>query len=385
MQLLSHRYLINSQLEFAYPPEEAVVLVRRALANGQDINGLNELRQWLPLNWDSEVLLQIKLGNWLLLRNGAQTFFWGDFAEAAQKQRDIYDAGIAAQRPQKSASRSVARQQSLTPELIAVAGSQHDNSSGNKMMFVGQAVFELAMFKRDRPDRMRTLVMFTPAYSVDMLDAARKSAKAYGATFVTVANVQELITYLNTGHDRQQSPIEHLSLYSHGVPQRVAFGYELAEDQAMSLDVLNYSQISPSAFLATAQLDSYACRTGMGNRPDWPVEEVVQFYPQTNESLAQLLANHLRSKCVLIFGARITENTWGSFEERRLGSLCGEEDDRRHAWGGWCKRWVALADERKETDKALDFTYQVMGAMKPVISGNSPFGVPGGHHEFLPK
>lgn len=384
MQLLSHRYLINSQREFAYPPEEAVVLVRRALANGQDINGLNELRQWLPLNWDSEVLLQIELGNWLLLRHGAQTFFWGDFAEEAQRQRDIYDAGIAARTPQKSASRRVATPNPLTPELIAVAGSQHDNSSGNKMMFVGQAVFELAMFKRYRPDRKRTLVMFTPAYTPEMLEKARESAEGYGATFVSVTNLEELIAYLNTGHDRQQSPIEHLSLYSHGVPQRVAFGYELPADEAMSLNVLNYNQISPSAFLATAQLDSYACRTGMSNRPDWPVEEGVQFYPQTNESLAQLLANHLRIMVRAYIRRSDYRETWGSFEQRRMGNLCGLSGNAAPG-EEWCKRWVTLAEERKVTHESFEFTYQLMGAMNPVISGDSPIPVPGGHHEFLPK
>lgn len=34
----------------------------------------------------------------------------------------------------------------------------------------------------------------------------------------------------------------------------------------------------------------------MGNRSDFPVEDGIQFFPQTNESLAQLLANHLQIK-----------------------------------------------------------------------------------------
>ncbi|WP_397449984.1 hypothetical protein [Pseudomonas sp. NA-150] len=393
MLLLSHRYLTDHQRAFAYPPEEAVVLVGRAIATGQDINGLKDLRQWLPLNRDSEVLEQIRQGKWVLLKRGSRAFNWDDFARLVQKQRANYDYTNAAANavgtrkpsaPERSTSPVVASQTPFTAELIAVAGSQHDNGSGNKMMFVGQAVFELAMFKRYRPDRMRTLVIFTPAYTPLMLEKALKSAEGYGAAFVTVANFQELIAYLNTGHDRRQLPIEHLSLYSHGVPHRVAFGYELPADEAMSLNVLNHTQLSPSAFLATAQLDSYACRTGMGNRPDWPVEEGVQFYPQTNESLAQLLANHLRITVRAYIRRSDYKNTWGSFEQRKLAIVCGDSDDTAHG-DGWCKRWVKLAKERRETDRAFDFTYQVMGAMNPVVSGNSPRVVPEGHHEFLPK
>ncbi|GAB7532687.1 hypothetical protein PS3A_51020 [Pseudomonas sp. 3A(2025)] len=62
------------------------------------------------------------------------------------------------------------------PEMIAVAGSQHDNSTGNKMMFIGQAGRQLRVFKEQHPARPRTLVIFTPHYSEAMLEAARESA-----------------------------------------------------------------------------------------------------------------------------------------------------------------------------------------------------------------
>src|SRR5690606_27439013 len=146
------------------------------------------------------------------------------------------------------------------------------------------------------PALTRTLVVFTPSYNPAMFSAARNSAKAYGAGFVEVTKAQELIDYLNRGKDRQQSPIEHLSLFSHGVPHRIAFGYQLAGDFQMSLDVLSYDKISPLAFSSSARIDSYACRTGMGNRSEFPIEDGIQFFPQTNESLAQLLANHLQIK-----------------------------------------------------------------------------------------
>ncbi len=270
------------------------------------------------------------------------------------------------------------------PELIAVAGSQHDNSSGNKMMFIGQAVRELAEFKRNQPAMTRTLVVFTPSYNTTMLKAASDSAKMYEAGFVTVSSAAELIRYLNSGQDRQQAPIQQLSLFSHGVPQRIAFGYDLSVDSQLSLDVLNYSQISPQAFSPSAHIDSYACRTGMGNLPDYKIEEAVQFFPQTNESLAQLLANHLSIPVHAFIRRSDYKNTWGSFEDRRLGSLCRISDNGVPG-EEWCMRWVELDKERDNNNRLYKFTYQTMGASNPVISGSTPVGIPGGHFEFLPQ
>jgi uncharacterized Zn-binding protein involved in type VI secretion len=273
---------------------------------------------------------------------------------------------------------------SLTPELIAVAGSQHDSGSGNKMMFIAQAVRELAEFKRSKPDLSRTLVVFTPAYNDAMLSAARASAENYGAGFVEVTTAEELIDYLNQGKNRERSPIEHLCLFSHGIPHQVAFGYELAGGYRLALNVLNYREMSPSAFSSTARLDSYACRTGMGNRSEYPVEDGIQFFPQTNESLAQLLADHLRIKVRAFVRRSDYKNTWGSFRDRQRSKSC-KVNGSAVPHEAWCKRWKELESEREKYNASLKFTYQSAGATKPVISGDTPVGAPGGQLEFLPK
>jgi hypothetical protein len=56
----------------------------------------------------------------------------------------------------------------------------------------------------------------------------------------------------------------------------------------------------------------------MDNLPDLAIEEGIQFFPQTNESLAQLLADHLRIKAKAFIRRSDYKNTWGSFEERRM-------------------------------------------------------------------
>jgi hypothetical protein len=227
-------------------------------------------------------------------------------------------------------------------------------------------------------------VVFTAGYSAEMLASAKESAELYRADFVTVQGIEELFRYLNQGKDRKQSPIEHLALFSHGVPQRIAFGHELADESSMDLSVLNYRKLSPAAFADDARLDSHACRTGMGNQPDLPIEEAVQFYPQTNESLAQLLANHLRVRVRAYIRRSDYKNTWGSFEERRLADLCGLSDDRAPSTA-WCREWNALDEERNRSFEEKNYTYQISGAKNPVISGSTPYGVPGGHFEFAPK
>ena len=49
-----------------------------------------------------------------------------------------------------------------------VSGSQHDGGFGSKMMFIGQAARELAKLKYCKPDRSRTLVVFTYTYNEAM-------------------------------------------------------------------------------------------------------------------------------------------------------------------------------------------------------------------------
>lgn len=267
------------------------------------------------------------------------------------------------------------------PELIAVAGSQHDPSSGNKMMFIGQAVRELRLFKNRSPDKARTLIVFTPEYTEVMLKAARDSADFYEAEVVTIATAQELIDYVNSGKDRAKSPVEHLSLFSHGVPLEIAFGYALPQAAQMALTMENSTSLSPAAFTKTARVDSYACRTGMGNPEDHVSESAVQMSPQPEDSLAQLLANHLNVKLKAFITRSDYSHTWGTARERLEAKTCVI------GWSSFCREWVPLAEERERYFRGFKFTYQTSGASHPVFGGGTPL-VPDQHvgfHDFMPQ
>lgn len=270
------------------------------------------------------------------------------------------------------------------PEMIAVAGSQHDNSAGNKMMFIGQAVRQLRMFKEQYPARPRTLMVFTPYYSEAMLEAARESAVLYTADFKPLDTAQALIDYINTGRDRSKHPVAQLDLFSHGVPLSIAFGHHLENEAGMSLGVDNFQLIAASAFAPTARLTSYACRTGMGNPQDMDIENAVQLNPQPKLSLAQKLADHLK----ISVGAFITRSdykeTWGSFMDRRYAETC-DITSKKLPGDAWCHEWSDVMDDRFEQKNKTSVTYQIEGALNAVISGTTPHGPTRGLIEFKPQ
>ncbi|MGC9745618.1 hypothetical protein JTH53_27070 [Pseudomonas capeferrum] len=263
------------------------------------------------------------------------------------------------------------------PEMIAVAGAQHDSSLGNKMMFIGQAVRQLSEFRRNSPENPRTLIVFSHTYTQDMLKAAQESAEIYGAKFIAVQHVNELIEYINSGTDRNISPIEHLAIFSHGVPHKIAFGYETSKGFELEFTWIHLEKIKPVSFSGSAVFESYACRTGMGNRSDFPIEDIIQGMPETNVSLAQRVADHLQIKVKAFIRRSDYRNTWGSFEERQMGKVCDISGERAPD-GEWCGRWKMLEKERAKTIESDGFNYQLTGAINPVISGDTPLLSPGG-------
>lgn len=285
---------------------------------------------------------------------------------------------------QPSAGQGPAPATNRKPEYIAVAGVQHDESYGNKMMFIAQAVRQLALFRQEAPDAERTLIVCAPRYTQAMLDAARESAELYGAGFITVETADSLIEYLNTGKDRAIASIANLSIYAHGVPFKIALGYETEHDWPLAITWMNLDEIAPEAFSNDAVFESYACRTGMGNRSEFPIEDVIQGMPETNQSLAQLIANHLQIKVRAFIRRSDYKNTWGRFEERQLGRACDITGNRAPD-GEWCRRWKTLAQERADTIVEKGFNYQVIGAINPVESGDTPLLSPGGFFDFLPQ
>lgn len=87
MKLIRGRYASSWERKHAFASEDAVIQVRQHLASGQNIEGMDQLRSFLMLNVEHEVLQQVQSGEWLLIKPEAYYFDWGQFEKSMFEQR----------------------------------------------------------------------------------------------------------------------------------------------------------------------------------------------------------------------------------------------------------------------------------------------------------
>jgi hypothetical protein len=87
MKLVHRRTLKMGEDKYVYPPAEALVLVKRALAGHRKIEGLAELRRDARVYFDRYVWQQVERGEWLLLKPEARSFDWAHFEPHARERR----------------------------------------------------------------------------------------------------------------------------------------------------------------------------------------------------------------------------------------------------------------------------------------------------------
>ncbi|RON32598.1 MULTISPECIES: hypothetical protein [Pseudomonas] len=76
MRLVNEMHLSTWERQHAYSSEQALDHVRQALLDRQSIEGLDELRTGLLIDIDSEVLEQLEIGEWWLIRAEADFGDW---------------------------------------------------------------------------------------------------------------------------------------------------------------------------------------------------------------------------------------------------------------------------------------------------------------------
>lgn len=86
MKLINPRYPLPEELEHAYPAEEAWQLVQDSLRQGRDIPGLKALRSEHTAIFDTDIVSRVKNGQWLLVKDEAYYFDWGQFDKAATEK-----------------------------------------------------------------------------------------------------------------------------------------------------------------------------------------------------------------------------------------------------------------------------------------------------------
>jgi len=86
VKLISAHYPLPEELQHAYSPEEASALVRDSLGQGRDIPGLQALRAEHTTVFDTDIVSQVKNGKWLLVKDEAYYFDWGQFDEPVKEK-----------------------------------------------------------------------------------------------------------------------------------------------------------------------------------------------------------------------------------------------------------------------------------------------------------
>lgn len=241
-------------------------------------------------------------------------------------------------------------------ENIVVVGSNNNNAEGSKLMFINQGIAQIRRNHNEYGSESNTMILFAAGYSENQIKETGKAIAKYGATLKVVNSAQEFIDYVNTGNDRQNDLITNMTIFSHGLPGSIEFGYGF-QDYALTykLDEGNVSKFSNSAFKGTASsIMSFACRSGLG--PSYGL-----FDYDTGNSIAQQMANST--------GAKV-----GAFLVRT---------DYSDTLGTNFQRWFGDASSKYKTIDNAIFTPQ--GALSPVHGGSSPWFILRPSQIFTPK
>lgn len=287
-------------------------------------------------------------------------------------------------------------------EYIAVIAGQYDESA-NKMMFAAQAVRYMEKNVSSGNNKYTFLVVLN-GYSPPQLQLIKNSACKLGAKVFFVRSLSDIANYINLRPDNG-SLVEKLMIFSHGVPFSIELGYKLGSGgqhvDSLSINMETFKSIDACAFSETATIESYACRTGMGNPSDFTVADVldfpakvvkffgpsgpllsftlemlkekygihkvedgIQLRPMTENSLAQHMANHY-GKPVKAFVTRSDySGTWGNSLDRLKNKAC------KVTSGGidpeWCNDFQKKDIERGSNKEAA---YNESGALHDVNSG----------------
>ncbi len=280
--------------------------------------------------------------------------------------------------------------------VVVVGAENHSETTGNKLMFMVQAIRQIRKYK-DMSGEATNVLLFSHGYTEKQIKTFERVAKFYGVNnVVKISNVDEVVNYINSkdaktvslSQERENDPISNMDAFSHGLPGRITFDFDGGVDNT-NLTIEKVNQIDPKAFGkdpstgAAPIFSSYACRTGT---PD-----------DDGNNLAQAFANRTGAT-VKAFQRRSNYEDTFSTELIRSYSKAVKIDNYLPGYGTALfifTHGVNTYHNVKQLDKALnDATkrYKVdgglfdeRGAIKDVKSGETPDNLPAGQFEFKPQ
>ncbi|RZK25505.1 MAG: hypothetical protein EOO43_05355 [Flavobacterium sp.] len=280
-------------------------------------------------------------------------------------------------------------------ENIVVVGTQHDNTSGNKLMFVHQALRELIKYSKNEAEESRSMLLFTEGYTPKQIRRIEQQAAKYGVSVVKVSSAEQVISYINTKNieggagsgmsspAREEDKITNIDAFSHGVVFKIEFGYKIGAggktNNNMGLNSVNVTDINSDAFKKEAVFTSYACRTGLGNSNINafinPLESTIPKASLTQEiadaAKITVRAYMVRSDYSITLSTKIERLDY------KIYSKIGP---------GGHDRWFNAFKKRVEAREKIEgATFDPEGALHGVIGGSTPVGVSSAMHEYKPN
>ncbi|WP_341509413.1 PAAR domain-containing protein [Photobacterium damselae subsp. damselae] len=308
-------------------------------------------------------------------------------------------------------------------QYIAIAGGQYETGA-NKMMFVAQAIRYIKKTTYSK-DNDYSLVLVATGYTQEQIELVQESCTKYNINLIKVSSLSTITSYLN---GMQQGTVEKLMIFSHGLPFTIELGYKLGPNQkhidALAINLETYKNIMPGIFSPTAKIESYACRTGMGNPSDikvsevldrvsgtaiilgamgqttaltlqalktqygvgsYGIEDAIQLDPQPENSLAQQMANYYQVSVKAFITRTDYSATWGT----RLDRITADSAHSKLSIidSEFAQQFSEQSEEREKFKGFIYAPYNISGALHDVESSviSTPLIVGPRKMEFKPQ
>lgn len=273
--------------------------------------------------------------------------------------------------------------------IIIIGSEEHYDSFTLKMMFIAAATHKLNSGMRKADNTVVACV--AKGYTNLELGVLESYRGKYGCELVMINSQDDLTSLLN--RDRENTKIQDLYFYSHGLPNAITLNLGASPDIEISEDIL--SGIHKKAFLKSGILHSFACRTGINTAPYTSINSYDNDEDASPEtSLAMSMAKYFN----IMVKAFLTRTFYGSVvrdasrdteiaeelsEQREAGDhtvyplIAGEYEALPHKGlsTGIRGKWSGVSDYALWCCK---------GGRQAPVSGDTPKGLSQGIKQFNP-
>lgn len=175
------------------------------------------------------------------------------------------DMGVSKINPGNNAA-GIVDPHSQISERIVISGSEYDAAIDfgpiklkrrYKYNFIEPAINELKELKRQYPSDIVTWLISSTDYDYKDIENFKDTARKLEVNIRFFDTDNEVIKYLNT--NRTECKIGNLTIFAHGIPGCVEFGYKQKNQTELSFNIYDFKYIESSSFRKDAYTKLYSC------------------------------------------------------------------------------------------------------------------------------